>query len=53
MTKISRRKFLLIGGAVVGGGLVFGYSVLPRQYKDVASMAKDDNQGPIWRPGCA
>jgi len=47
MAKLSRRKFLLLGGAVVGGGLVLGYSALPRQYKDVADIAKGDGQGPI------
>lgn len=47
MAKISRRNFLLMGGAVVGGGLALGYSMLPRQYKDVADIMTDDNNGPI------
>ena len=38
--KISRRKFLLGTGAVVGGGLVLGYAALPNQMDDLAKAHK-------------
>lgn len=38
--KISRRKFLLGTGAVLGGGLVLGYAALPNQMDDLAKANK-------------
>lgn len=42
--KLTRRKFLLGTGAVVGGGLVLGYAALPNQMKDIAAKHKGDGQ---------
>ncbi len=38
--KVSRRKFLLGTGAVLGGGLVLGYAALPNQMSDLARANK-------------
>lgn len=40
--KLTRRKFLIGSGAVVGGGLVLGYMALPNQLSDLAKA----NKGP-------
>lgn len=42
--KLTRRKFLLGTGAVVGGGLVLGYAALPNQLKDIAAKHKGEGQ---------
>lgn len=42
--KLTRRKFLLGTGAVVGGGLVLGYAALPNQMKDIAARHKGEGQ---------
>ena len=42
--KLTRRKFLLGTGAVVGGGLVLGYAALPNQMKDIAAKYKGEGQ---------
>ncbi len=42
--KLTRRKFLLGTGAVVGGGLVLGYAALPNQMKDIAAKHKGEGQ---------
>ncbi len=47
MAKISRRNFLLMGGAVVGGGIMLGYASVPRQFEEAAKISGDENQGPI------
>lgn len=38
--KLTRRNFLIGSGAVVGGGLILGYAVLPNQLKDIAAAHK-------------
>jgi len=38
--KLTRRKFLLGTGAVVGGGLVLGYVAMPNQNSDIARNDK-------------
>ncbi|WP_262695766.1 xanthine dehydrogenase family protein molybdopterin-binding subunit [Kordiimonas aquimaris] len=38
--KLTRRKFLMGSGAVVGGGLVLGYVALPNQLNDLAKANK-------------
>lgn len=42
--KLTRRKFLIGTGAVVGGGLVLGYAALPNQMKDIAVKHKGAGQ---------
>lgn len=42
--KLTRRKFLIGTGAVVGGGLVLGYAALPNQMKDIAARHKGEGQ---------
>lgn len=42
--KLTRRKFLIGSGVVVGGGLVLGYAALPNQMKDIAAKHKGEGQ---------
>lgn len=42
--KLSRRKFLLGTGAVVGGGLVLGYMAMPNQNADIARRDKGNGR---------
>lgn len=42
--KLTRRKFLIGSGVVVGGGLVLGYAALPNQLKDIAARHKGEGQ---------